>query len=155
MGNLQEGHRTRALVRLSHVNIISSVSVTKPCAAEEALTGYAAKRRLAVPTLLGRLGRSKGGLKQYMERIALHVLFQVCSPGSHGRARNWYRNAHLRIIACFSDLSHLPSDPAACRLGDRCVRGGGQVQTRVWGVNLAWRERRVQECRAEHVQAPS
>jgi len=68
------------------------------------LDAAAAKRRLAVPTLLERLGRSKGGLKQYMERIALHVLFQVCSPGSHGRTRNRYRNAHLRIIACFSQI---------------------------------------------------
>ena len=42
-------------------------------------------RRLAVHTLLERLGRFLRGLKQYSERIAAAVLWQVCSLDSNGR----------------------------------------------------------------------
>ena len=61
-------------------------------------------RRLAVHALLERLGRFLRGLKQYSERIAAAVLWQVCSLDSNGRTRGVYRNANLRAFASFSQM---------------------------------------------------
>ena len=56
-------------------------------------------RRLAVHSLLERLGRFLRGLKQYSERIAAAVLRQVCSSASNGRTSSVYRNADLTRFA--------------------------------------------------------
>ena len=61
-------------------------------------------RRLAVHTLLERLVGFSSGLKQYMARVALHVLLPVCSLDSNGRTSGVYRNADLRQNASFSQI---------------------------------------------------
>ena len=53
------------------------------------------ERRLAVHSLLERLVGFLRGLKQYMVRIALHVLLPVCSLHSNGRTSGVYRNTDL------------------------------------------------------------
>ena len=63
------------------------------------------ERRLAVHALLERLGRFLRGLKQYSERIAAAVLWQVCSLDSNGRTSGVYRNVDLRQNATFSQIS--------------------------------------------------
>ena len=61
-------------------------------------------RRLAEHALLERLVGFSSGLKQYMVRIALHVLLPVCSLDSNGRTSGVYRNADLRQNASFSQI---------------------------------------------------
>ena len=55
-------------------------------------------RRLAPPLLLERLGRFTIGLKQYSDRIALAVRFQVCSLDSDGPRSERGRNTDLTQI---------------------------------------------------------
>ena len=62
-------------------------------------------RRLAEHALLERLVGFSSGLKQYMVRIALHVLLPVCSLDSNGRTSGVYRNVDLRQNATFSQIS--------------------------------------------------
>ena len=86
-------------------------------------------------------------MKQYMVRIALHVLLPVCSLDSNGRTSGVYRNADLRQNASFSQI--LPAYVRTLPSGRRTVNDV-QHRRNVWQWRVDWRARSHVEASTEH-----